>query len=198
MVYEKASRDKIRSSFRLPPLFVGLSEDMTFATAKTAYQVAETQVFQPEREKFDNTINHAVLSTYAPKYWRFKSGQPQLSDGKEILEAIKQFDSVGALTPNIAITLANQFLGSELRTIPDEWGNFPFPMVLALIQASRLKIDTLENMKPTDIAPPPTAPDAGNGKPGGPPVKTNAGQPDKPDHPTKVTAQGKGKPSGSK
>ena len=37
------------SSFRLPPIFVGITSDYTRATASESREVAEEQVFEPER-----------------------------------------------------------------------------------------------------------------------------------------------------
>ena len=41
----KNNRDKIRSAFRLHPIYTGESQDYTRATADTARQVTEEQVF---------------------------------------------------------------------------------------------------------------------------------------------------------
>lgn len=191
-LYEKDGADKIRSSFRLPPLFIGLSADLTYATAKTAYEIAEAQVFKPERGTFDDNINHKILTTHKPVYWKFKSNQPTLSDGSEILQALEAFDGVGALTPNVAINLANQYFGTELKTVTEDWGNYPFPLVMAAFTAARLKVEGLENSVPP--APPaPLAPPA----PGGSVSKVKPGKPDKAfpaDTATPVGAASKSKP----
>lgn len=43
--YDEANMAKVRSAFRLPPITVGMSQDVNFATASTSAFVAESQVF---------------------------------------------------------------------------------------------------------------------------------------------------------
>lgn len=46
--YDEKTRNKIRSSFRLPPIYTGESKDYNKATADTAQKTTEEQVFQPK------------------------------------------------------------------------------------------------------------------------------------------------------
>lgn len=55
------SEKRIRGAFRLPPLFVGRTDDFTYATAYASYVVAEAQVFKPERDEFDEIMNLKLL-----------------------------------------------------------------------------------------------------------------------------------------
>jgi len=66
--YDERCANRVRSSFRLPPLFTGDTSDYTFATAYASYVVAEAQVFKPERELFDERINNTVMKELAPEY----------------------------------------------------------------------------------------------------------------------------------
>lgn len=163
--YEQNNRDKIRSSFRLPPLFVGMSQDMTYATAKTSYEVAETQVFKPERTTFDDLINNKVLSDLKPVFWRYQSNPPKLTDPDELTAALEAFDSMGALTPNIAVGIATKMLGVTVPKISEPWGDYPFPLVMAAFGQNKLTVPDLENIDPADTnagvplaTPLPTAP----------------------------------------
>jgi PBSX family phage portal protein len=147
--YDKSGMNKIRSSFRLPPLFIGLSEDHNYATAKTSYEVAESQVFGPERQRFDDMINLKVLSTYQPKFWSFKSNPPRLADPDALVKALGSFDTAGALSPNIAIGIANEVFDLEIPAVEEDWGDYPFAMVTAMLAAGKLKVD-LQNTEPPD------------------------------------------------
>lgn len=42
-------------------MFIGKAADYNFATAYTAYMVAEAQVFLPERDEFDNNMINATI-----------------------------------------------------------------------------------------------------------------------------------------
>jgi PBSX family phage portal protein len=147
--YDKNTRDKIRSSFRLPNVYIGSSEDTNYASAKVSFEVAESQIFSPERQRFDDIINRRILATYQPKYWAFRSNPPRLVDHDALAAALGEFDAAGALTPNVTIGIANELFNLEIPNIEEDWGNYPFAMVTALLAASKLKVD-LQNTAPVD------------------------------------------------
>jgi PBSX family phage portal protein len=202
--YDKNVMDKIRSAFRVPPLFLGRSEDHTRATAKSSYEVAESQVFGPERQRFDDMINRKVLATYQPKFWSFRSNPPRLSDQDALIAALTTFDTAGALSPNVSIGIANEMFDLEIPPVEEDWGNYPMALVVQMLTAGKLKID-LQNTAPVD----PNAPthfdengnpidpfelqnqqDGQNGAPGkGPPGKGPPGK-----GPTPTDTKGKPKP----
>lgn len=134
--YETNSMAKIRSAFRLPPIFIGSSSEYTYAAAKTSYEVAEGQVFAPERQKFDDMVNLRILSSLGAKFWAFRSNPARLSDADSVIKAVETFDKVGALTPNVSIGLANELFDLSIPGIKSEWGNYPFPLVMELIKSS--------------------------------------------------------------
>lgn len=85
--YDLRCFDRVRSAFRLPPMFLGYSQDYNFATAYTAYMVAEAQVFAPEREEFDEIINVRIMNEIAPDYW-FRSLPLSVKDIETQLKAL--------------------------------------------------------------------------------------------------------------
>ena len=87
--YDKNAEDHVRTAFRLPPMFIGKSQDYNFATAYTAYMVAEAQVFSPEREEFDQAINATVVKSLGIKSYRFRSLPLTLVDVQNQLKAIE-------------------------------------------------------------------------------------------------------------
>lgn len=60
--YDKSCWDHVREAFRLPPIFLGRSQDYNFATALTAMMLADGQVFEPERFAFDETFNATIVA----------------------------------------------------------------------------------------------------------------------------------------
>ena len=64
--YDEKCERRIRRAFRLPPLFVGQSDDLNFASAHASYIVAEAQVFKPERDEFDGVFNNTVMVALDP------------------------------------------------------------------------------------------------------------------------------------
>lgn len=137
--YEENNSIKIRSSFRIPPIFLGLNDDYNRATAETSLVVAESQVFGPERKKMDDMINNKILSTFSPKYWRFRSLPPKITGNEEIIQALKELDSMGAVTPNLAISMANEFFDLNIPIIEERWAYYPFSLAQTILEAEGRK-----------------------------------------------------------
>lgn len=78
--YDEKSSERVRSSFRLPPLFIGKIRDFNLATAKTSYQVAESQVFKPEREEFDDFMTRFIVRELDGEGIRMRSLPITLTD----------------------------------------------------------------------------------------------------------------------
>ncbi len=93
--YDKTNREKIRSSFRLPPIFVGLTNDYTRATARESREVAEEQVFGPERADHDFVINRLLFPAMGVRYWRYKSLPPQVNDFEVMSGTLDTFSRCG-------------------------------------------------------------------------------------------------------
>lgn len=184
--YDNNAQGKIRSSFRLPPVFVGGSQDYTYASAKTSFEVAESQVFSPERRLIEDFFNRKILADYQPKYWAFKLDTAKISDPAEVISAVTAFDNAGAMTMNSVITLANEYFGSDMPTIEDAWGDWPFQIVKQL--AINGTLDGIKDIADTTQNIPSNA---GGAVPGKPPA--NGGTPKKPKQPAPTGAGDKTK-----
>jgi PBSX family phage portal protein len=132
--YDSKNAEKGRSVFRLPPISQGRAQDYTRASAIASMQVAENQVYLPERMRFDEFLNTKIFSTYSPKYWRFKSLGAPLSDPESIATIVDSLGGQGALTPNVVIGLANQILAIDVPSISEDWGNAPFAVILEMVK----------------------------------------------------------------
>lgn len=138
LAYDKDQTDKVRSSFRLPPIFTGHAQDYNLASAKTSHEVAEGQVFGPERQVQDDIINRQMLKPYDVKFWEVRSNPPRIADPEEIIKAIEMFEKSGAMTPNVAIGLANEQFGLDIPSVEEEWGKLPFSIVSELGKQGKL------------------------------------------------------------
>ena len=82
---------RVQRSFRLPSIFMGMSEDFSFATAFASYTVAEAQVFEPERKEFDEVINLMLMPELLNgKDFEFHSLPLAVRDTAQQLEAAVQ------------------------------------------------------------------------------------------------------------
>ena len=60
-VYDEKCEKRVRRSFRLPGIFLGMADSYNFASAHASYVVAEAQVFSTERDEEDESINMTIM-----------------------------------------------------------------------------------------------------------------------------------------
>lgn len=127
--YQRNNKEKLRDTFRLPPIFTGQSSDYTRATADVARQIAEEQIFTPEREDIASRFNTIINNELGIKYVEMYLKGPQIRDVADKAEALEPFIKAGAVTPNMLIETLGELLNKNLDPLPDEIGNIPFELV---------------------------------------------------------------------
>jgi len=134
--YDRTNREKIRSSFRLPPIFVGLTSDYTRATARESREVAEEQVFAPERGDHDFIINRVLFPAMGVRYWKYRSLAPTSNDSEIMAGVLDSFCRCG-MTVREARDEISRLLNRPLTT-PEgeepEWLDLPMSIYLAQLQ----------------------------------------------------------------
>lgn len=138
--YDDANQAKIRSSFRLPPVAVGLSQDVTFATANVSTFVAESQVYAPDRASYDEVYNKTVVNGrfgLGLKTVKLRSRNPSITNPELLLKALTALNVMGGLTPRSAQVAAASALRTELQFYPgkgeegyEEWMDQPIALTL--------------------------------------------------------------------
>lgn len=123
--YLENNRRRVQSSFRLPDLYVGYTTDFNRATAQTAMEVTEEQVFQPERRSLAWTINNRLLNDYAFKYCEVFFEQPDISNPDDLSKVLTVANEAGGLTPNKAKDIIFNLLGETSEPYPGDWGDIP-------------------------------------------------------------------------
>lgn len=121
--YDDKTRDKILSAFRLPPVYIGLSNDYNRATVEAAKELAEEQVFQPERNKIENLFNRRLLPSYGYKYVEVELGAPEIVDGELITKVIAETKE--HLTTNEIRTIVSPMFGVPLKMLKGEEYDLP-------------------------------------------------------------------------
>lgn len=121
--YDDKARDKLLSVFRLPPVYVGLSNDYNRATVEEARRIAEEQVFQPERMEIEMMFNRLLLPSYGFKHVKVALGAPELTDGELIIAAVEKAGA--SLSVNEKRAVIGPLLGKELEPLPDEQYDLP-------------------------------------------------------------------------
>lgn len=123
--YQENSRRKAQSSFQLPDLYVAYTTDFNRATAQTAMEVTEKQVFQPERASLAWQINNKLLNGYGFKYCQCYFEAPDITNPDDMAKILNITERAGGMTPNIAKELTYNTLGKDAENYPDEWGDIP-------------------------------------------------------------------------
>jgi capsid portal protein len=133
--YTENTRKRVQSAFNLPDLYVGYTQDFNRATAQTAIEVTEKQVFQPERASLAWIINNKLLNGYNLQYCEVEFDGPDLTNPDDIFKLLSVAERAGGVTPNMAKAIANDALGQESEDYEGDWGNVP--VVISNAQATQ-------------------------------------------------------------
>lgn len=112
--YTKNGQTNVRRAFRIPPIFVGSSDDYNRATADTSRRLADEQVFAPERNEFDEFTNRRLFPEMGVTFHKFKSNSPNTTDNSELVQILSGAEKTGGMTPRIARLVLEDILGQEL------------------------------------------------------------------------------------
>lgn len=123
--YLDNNRRKVQSAFQLPDLYVGYTTDFNRATAQTAQEVTEEQVFQPERKSLAWAINNRLFNAYQFKYVEAYFLEPNITNPDDLYKLLTVANNAGGLTPNKAKEIVYNAFGETSEDYPDEWGNIP-------------------------------------------------------------------------
>ncbi len=161
--YDEGNQAKVRSSFRLPPSALGLSQDTTFATAQVSMFIAETQVYQPQRARFDELYNTTIVQGLGLKTVALKSRPPAITSPEMMIKSLTALNVMGAVTPRMANELAAKTLQIPLPPYPakgaegyEAWMDEPIVFVTRGVNSDagqEIKDDKLKELeKEGDVA----------------------------------------------
>ncbi|WAS28516.1 gene transfer agent portal protein [Vibrio phage LV6] len=141
---------RVKSSYRIPQLFLGRTDDYNYATAYAALVIGEAQVFKPERDEFDALISNAIVRRMSPNYV-FKS-KPLVAVDVEIQKSVLELVSnAGAISREELVRVANNLSNLSLEWNGTEPTNVPDEIVTALARASAVS-NTTGSQATTDDA----------------------------------------------
>ena len=123
--YIENGRKRVQSAFRLPDLYVGYTTDFNRATAQTAMEVTEEQVFQPERKSLAWVINNRLLNEYGFKYVEAYFLAPDISNPDDLYKMLSVTERAGGLTPNKAKAILGTAMGEKVENFEGEWADIP-------------------------------------------------------------------------
>jgi PBSX family phage portal protein len=140
--YDESNQSKVRSSFRLPPVFIGLSEDHTYASVSSSAYIAEVQVFLPERRSHDEFLNKGLVNHPQGlnlKTVKLESKGPSVTNPEQIIKTLTALNVMGGLTPRTAIEMVNETIQLTLPQLPEtgsedweDWMDQPLSLTLKM------------------------------------------------------------------
>ncbi|MBM3302642.1 MAG: hypothetical protein FJY85_22155 [Deltaproteobacteria bacterium] len=138
--YLKYCEEAIRKVYRLPPIFVGASNDYTHATAYASQEAAETQIFQPLRNEFDEKVTTELIQAeFGIHLWKLKTRGPRIGDKDTFYKAVGMWSRAG-LSWNQLVVLGNEMLGTNFSTREGEIWDMPFDILKSQLQSGRFVI----------------------------------------------------------
>ena len=123
--YLDNNRKRVQSAFQLPDLYVGYTTDFNRATAQTAQEVTEEQVFQPERKSLAWVINNKLLNAYQFKYVEAYFMEPDITNADDMYKLLTVTNNAGGITPNMAKEVICEALGKTCEPYEGEWADEP-------------------------------------------------------------------------
>ena len=138
-VYDENNSEKIRRSWRIPPIFVGKSSDYNRATAQVSRKLADEQVFGPERQDFDRLMNRFLISEFGMKFHKFVSNSASVTNDEDLVKILSGSEKTGGVTPNLARQILSDVLNRELPPYKKEDIEFDpdVPMSITLVQMAK-------------------------------------------------------------
>lgn len=119
--YDAKSREKVQSAFALPDIYVGRSADFNRATADTAKEITEEQVFGPERNHLEWHINRRILAEYGFQFAELKFKKPAVSSIDEFVQVADLLVTAGSVTANELRGMVSTYLGKTLESLGSDY-----------------------------------------------------------------------------
>lgn len=120
--------DDVREQFRIGPTLAGQQTGSNRATADAEQEVAETQVFQPERDEFDEMFNRILLDR-GVRFWKFRSLGPKTKRPNDVAKIVKEL--IGGFSINDLRRVASELIGVKLDALAEPWASVPLAQLEA-------------------------------------------------------------------
>lgn len=126
--YNENAKKAVMSSFRLPPVYIGLSNDYNRATVETAKEITEEQVFQPLRAFYNLRIN-SLFREYGFKYVEIQLRSSNVTKMEDIQAILTPGIQANAIAPNDLRPLIAKVINKPLELFEGEEYNLPMNAV---------------------------------------------------------------------
>lgn len=141
--YLDDNRKKVQSSFQLPDLYVAYTTDFNRATAQTAQEITEKQVFQPERKSLAWIVNNKLLNGYNFKHVEAYFLEPNITNVDDLYRILTAANYAGGVTPNFAKRAIYDVYGEVPEDFKEPWADIP----LAIYQMQQQAMNQSEGVR---------------------------------------------------
>lgn len=117
--YETGNQNKVRRSFRLPEVLVGMAGEYTANNVDSSKRIADEQVFAPERRQ-DNWNWNRILLYNGARFHEYKANGPNVTNDKDLIEVMKGAERSGAMTPRRATMILEDLIGTRVAPMSEE------------------------------------------------------------------------------
>lgn len=138
--YLKHCEEAVRKVYRLPPILTGAATEYTHATAYASQEAAESQIFEPLRNEFDEKVTTELIQAqFGIYHWRLKTRRTKIGDQETFYKAVGMWSQAG-LSWNQMVQLGNEMLGTTFSTREGEVWDMPFEALKALLNRGKYTI----------------------------------------------------------
>ena len=148
--YLKSTADTIRQAFRLPMMYLGnLDISGSYASSYTVVKITENQVFQPERQIFDEHINKNIMwKELGCKLWKYTSLGPQVASTEELRLSIDTMVKAGALSVDNCVEILNNLFNMRVSKYNEPWSTLPIILVKTQSNIGSFQLKEITNNDP--------------------------------------------------
>ena len=139
--YIDNNRRRVQSAFLLPDLYVGYTTDFNRATAQTAMEVTEKQVFQPERRSLAWAINNKLLKDYEFNHVEAYFIAPDITNPEDLQKILSVTERAGGLTPNKAKEITYSIMGETAEAYEGDWADVPLAITRSQIGGTAVPVN---------------------------------------------------------
>ena len=134
--YLADARTSIRQhGFRLPGSFLGDTDEMNYATAKITRELAEEQIFIPQRIIFDELFNMTIIRDLGITNFRLHTKGPVIKSSEDVIAIFPYLLRSGVFSLNELVEFTNQNFSVNLESYDEEWANLPISLLLYIFQS---------------------------------------------------------------
>lgn len=132
--YSAQVYNQFLAQYRIPKIALGDASDAEASTIPGMQRLVEGQVYDPERDMFDDRINTTLMPDLGIRCWQYKTLSREPKDPSERAKIISLLTEAGILTPDEGRELAEQIFNRPFEELAGAWSKLPSRLLTAVLQ----------------------------------------------------------------